>query len=72
MFQQPPLSVLYENGSYGGVVFDFIDILKVKYGFEYDVKFPSKEEDNIMGDANSGIMGKVYNNVSIANSYLSN
>ncbi|PSN56156.1 Ionotropic receptor 76b [Blattella germanica] len=57
---QPPLSKRVGDKNYTGIVFDFIDILKEKYGFTYDVTFPPSAEENIMGDADSGIIGRVY------------
>ncbi|XP_069680618.1 glutamate receptor ionotropic, delta-1 [Periplaneta americana] len=51
-----PLS--YMEGSVGkGIVFDFVDILKEKYGFNYTVKMAT---ENIIGDENTGIISMVY------------
>ena len=44
-----------------GIVFDFVNILRDKYGFNYTVKIPKQ---NIIGDADTGIISMVYKNVS--------
>jgi hypothetical protein len=44
-----------------GVVFDFVNILKDKYGFNYTVKMA---KEKIIGDANTGIISMVYKKVS--------
>jgi hypothetical protein len=50
-----------EEGKPKGVVFDFVNILKDKYGFNYTVKMA---KENIIGDANTGIIGMVNKKVS--------
>jgi hypothetical protein len=49
-----------EDGVPKGIVFDFVNILKDKYGFNYTVKMP---EENIMGDGDTGIISMVYKKV---------
>jgi hypothetical protein len=48
-------------GNPRGVVFDFVNILKDKFGFNYTVKMA---EQNIIGDAETGIISMVYKKVS--------
>lgn len=50
-----------EDGIPKGIVFDFVEILRDKYGFNYTVKFP---EDNIIGDADTGIISMLHKKVS--------
>jgi hypothetical protein len=50
-----------DNGVPRGIVFDFVNILKDKYGFNYTVKMP---KENIMGDADTGIVSMVHRRVS--------
>jgi hypothetical protein len=57
--QEFPLSYV-ENGVPKGIVFDFVNILKDKYGFNYTVKMP---EENIIGDADTGIISMVHKKV---------
>jgi hypothetical protein len=59
--QEYPLSYVDSNGVAKGIVFDFVNILKDKYGFNYTVKMP---KDNIMGDADTGIISLVHKRVS--------
>lgn len=60
-----------EDGVPKGIVFDFVNILKEQYGFDYTVKMP---EENIIGDADTGIISmvhkKVYRTVPEVNSLL--
>jgi hypothetical protein len=49
-----------EDGVPKGIVFDFVNILKDKYGFNYTVKTP---DENIIGDADTGIISMVYRKV---------
>jgi len=55
------LSYLDKEHNPKGVVFDFVNILKDKYGFNYTVKLA---KENIIGDANTGIISMVYKKVS--------
>jgi hypothetical protein len=57
--QEYPLSYV-EDGVPKGIVFDFVNILKDKYGFNYTVEMP---KENIMGDADTGIVSMVYKKV---------
>jgi hypothetical protein len=50
-----------DHGVPKGVVFDFVEILKDKFGFNYTVKFP---KENILGDANTGIISMLHKKVS--------
>jgi hypothetical protein len=50
-----------DKGVPRGIVFDFVNILKDKYGFNYTVKMP---KENIMGDAETGIISMVHKKVS--------
>jgi hypothetical protein len=59
--QEYPLSYLDEQNNPKGVVFDFVNILQDKYGFNYKVK---RAEQNIIGDADTGIISMVYKKVS--------
>ena len=66
--QEYPLSYLDEDDNHKGVVFDFVNILKEKYGFTYTVKWATQ---NVIGDADTGIIGMVYKKVSTAAGYNS-
>lgn len=55
------MSYLDGNGNPQGVVFDVVNILKEKYGFNYTVKMPKQ---NIIGDADTGIISMVHKKVS--------
>jgi hypothetical protein len=57
--QEFPLSYV-EDGVPKGIVFDFVNILKDKYGFNYTVKLP---QENIIGDADTGIISMVHKKV---------
>jgi hypothetical protein len=58
--QEYPLSYM-EGDVPKGIVFDFVEILKDKYGFNYTVKMP---QENIIGDEDRGIISMVYKKVS--------
>lgn len=62
------MSYLDKMGNPKGVVFDFVNILKDKYGFNYKVKMA---KENIIGDADTGIISMVYKKVSTATGYNS-
>jgi hypothetical protein len=49
-----------QGGVPKGIVFDFVEILKDKYGFNYTVKIA---EDNVIGDADTGIISMIHKKV---------
>jgi hypothetical protein len=49
-----------KDGVPKGIVFDFVEILKDKYGFNYTVKIP---QDNVIGDADTGIISMLHKKV---------
>ncbi|XP_066999764.2 glutamate receptor ionotropic, delta-1 [Anabrus simplex] len=53
-----PLSNAYGNGTGDGIAFDFVELLRKHYGFEYTVTSP---QDNSLGDESRGIMSTLYN-----------
>lgn len=57
------MSYLDDEGNPKGVVFDFVNILQDKFGFNYTVKLAKQ---NIIGDADTGIISMVYKKVSTA------
>jgi hypothetical protein len=66
--QDKPLSYKGDDGNPKGIVFDFVNILKDRYGFNYTVRFA---DQNIIGDAETGIVGMVHRKVSATEVYTS-
>lgn len=44
-----------------GFAFEFVDILREKFGFSYDIVVP---EENVLGDATRGVFGLLHSKVS--------
>ncbi|CAG2063669.1 unnamed protein product, partial [Timema podura] len=59
--RDPPLSDMDANGKGVGIVFDFIEILRKKFGFTYTVKVP---KENIIGNKEVGVLSMVHSGVS--------
>nr|CAD7432142.1 unnamed protein product [Timema monikensis] len=55
--RDPPLSDMDENGKGVGIIFDFIEILRKKFGFTYTVKVP---KENIIGNKEIGVLSMVH------------